>query len=183
MRAELLAELCAIARGEHAAKSPGTPVTPVTLQLGYRPKRAELQALRRLQAKGGNEGKRNSSPVTAPATAAPEPDEVAIEERAGLASDCVPSVYLDAWARLNCRKPASVSEAEWRLALDDGGWFLDAWGGEAAEVGWTPSELFAARAGLAWRLAGERVEAIGRHSARLSDGRTFARHTPAVKGT
>ena len=50
----------------------------------------------------------------------------AIEERAGLAADRVPRAYLDAWARLNHRKPARVSEAEWRRALDDGGRFLDA---------------------------------------------------------
>jgi hypothetical protein len=125
-----------------------------------------------------DQGKRVSRSDGADASA-----EVAIEERAGVASNCVPSVYLDAWARLNCQRPASVPEAEWRLALDDGGRFLDAWGDEAAEVGWTPGELFAARAGLAWRLAGERVEAIGRNSVRLSDGRTFPRHTPAVKGT
>jgi hypothetical protein len=43
-------------------------------------------------------------------------DEVDIEERAGLAADLVPTVYLDAWARLNCQKPASASESEWRLA-------------------------------------------------------------------
>ena len=59
--------------------------------------------------------------------------QAAIEERAGLAADCVPAVYLDAWARLNCQKPFGVSETEWRLALDDGGGFLNAWGNEAAE--------------------------------------------------
>jgi hypothetical protein len=59
----------------------------------------------------------------------PDDDAAALEERAGLAADRVPPVYLDAWARLNCQKPASVSQAEWRLALDDGGRFLDA--GEA----------------------------------------------------
>jgi hypothetical protein len=68
-------------------------------------------------------------------------DEVDIEERAGLAADLVPTVYLDAWARLNCQKPASASESEWRLALDDGGRFLDAWGNDAADVGWTSGEL------------------------------------------
>ena len=99
----------------------------------------------------------------------------AIEERAGLAADRVPFVYLDAWARLNCQKPASVSETEWRLALDDGGRFLDAWGGEAAEAGWTPGELFDVTAGLVWRLAGERVEAIGADHVRLSDGRMIRR--------
>src|SRR5271165_2692385 len=35
-------------------------------------------------------------------------DTDAIEERAGLAADSVPACYLDAWARLNHQKPASV---------------------------------------------------------------------------
>jgi hypothetical protein len=106
----------------------------------------------------------------------------AIEERAGLAADRVPPVYLDAWARLNCQKPASVSEAEWRLALDDGGRFLDAWGSEAAEAGWTPGQLFDVTAGLVWRLAGERVEAIGGDHVQLSDGRAIVRGLPAGAG-
>lgn len=102
-------------------------------------------------------------------------DLVAVEERAGLAADRVPRMYLNEWAQLNYRKPASVSEAEWRQALDDCGRLLDAFGAEAANAGWTPSELFGVRAGIVWRLAGERVEVIGRNGVRLSDGRTFAR--------
>ena len=103
-------------------------------------------------------------------------DEAAIEERAGLAADRVPPVYLDAWARLNCQKPACVSEDEWRLALDDGGHFLDAWGSDAAAMGWMPGALFDVTAGLIWRLAGERVQAPGPDHARLSDGRTIERN-------
>jgi hypothetical protein len=99
----------------------------------------------------------------------------AIEERAGLAADRVPPIYLDAWARLNCQKPASVSEAEWRLALDDSGRFLDAWGSEAADMRWTPGEVFDVTAGLVWRLGGERVGAIGADHVRLRDGRTIKR--------
>ena len=47
-----------------------------------------------------------------------------------------PPVYLDGWARLSHQKPFEVSEAEWRLALDDGGRFLDAWeaGGRIASA-------------------------------------------------
>jgi hypothetical protein len=96
-------------------------------------------------------------------------------ERAGLAADGVPPDYLDGWAQLNCQKPARVSEAEWRLALDDGGRFLDAWGGEAAEAGWTPGEFFEVSAGLIWRLAGARVKGLGRDHARLCDGRIVRR--------
>ena len=40
-----------------------------------------------------------------------------IEERAGLAADRVPAVYLDAWARLNHQMPANVDGSQWRIAL------------------------------------------------------------------
>ena len=100
-------------------------------------------------------------------------DEAGIEERAGLAADCVPACYLDAWARLNCQKPLRVSDAEWRLAHDDGGQFLDAWGEDAATLGWTSGELFDVTAGLVWRLGGERIEALGPDHARLRGGRTL----------
>lgn len=99
----------------------------------------------------------------------------AIEERAGLAADRVPTVYLDAWARQNCQKPASVAETEWQLALDDGGRFLDAWGRDAATLGWTPDALFDVGQALVWRLAGARVVALGPDHAQLSDGRTIYR--------
>ncbi len=185
MRAELIGELCAVMRGEHAAKRSVTPATPVTPEPGNRPIPLELQALQRLQAKRGNQGKSDFSPVTVPVPvpALPEPDDAAIEERAGLAADRVPPAYLYAWARLNHQKPLDVSEAEWRLALDDGGRFLDVWGVEAAELGWTPGELFDVRKGLVWRLAGERVVAIGKVHVRLSDGLTIARPDAQSVGT
>ena len=84
----------------------------------------------------------------------------AIEERAGLCADRVPTIYRFAWAQLNHQKPTRVSDAVWRLALDDGGRFLDQWGSQAAELDWRPSEVFAARAGLIWRLCGKPVEAL-----------------------
>ena len=180
MRAELLAELCAIARGDHAAKSPVTPATPVTLQLGCRSKSPGLQALHRLQVDASKGEIANSLPVTAPVPSSPELDEAAIEERAGLAADSVPPAYLDAWARLNHQKPATVSEAEWRLAIDDGGRFLDAWGGDAATMRWTPGELFdvprdGRPGGLVWQLKGERVGTLGEDRARLTHGRMIKR--------
>ncbi len=69
----------------------------------------------------------------------------AVEERAALAADRAPACYLEAWARLNHRNPTRVSQAQWQLALDDGGRFLDQWGCEAAQLGWTPAELLAKR--------------------------------------
>jgi hypothetical protein len=102
-----------------------------------------------------------------------------IEERAALAADSVPAVYLDAWARLN-QKPKGVSEAEWRRALDDGGLFLDGWGADAATMLWTASELFdvphdGRPGGLVWQLKGERIGALGEERARLRGGRTIGR--------
>ena len=107
-------------------------------------------------------------------------DADAIEERAGLAADCVPAVYLDAWARLNCQKPFAASDAEWRLALHDSGLFLDAWGADAAAMGWHAGELFnvprAGRTGgLVWQLRGAAVEALGADHVRASDGRVILR--------
>ena len=175
MRAELLERLRTVMRGAHNVKTSVTPATPVTDGTGYRPEPPELQALRRLQVKDGKKRRGDFSPVTAPATALLESDEAAIEERAGLAAGRVPPVYLDAWARLNHQRPYGMSEGEWRQALDDGGRFLDALGNEAAELRWTPGELFDVRAGLVWRLAGERVEAIGADHVRLGDRRTLRR--------
>jgi hypothetical protein len=102
-----------------------------------------------------------------------EADADAIEERAGLAADRVPAVYLDAWARLQCQRPLSVADAEWRLAVNDAGLFLDAWGEDAATLGWTSDELFDVTAGLVWRLGGERIEALEPDRARLRGGRTL----------
>lgn len=104
---------------------------------------------------------------------ASEPDETAvadaIEERKALAADRVPAVYLDAWARLNCQKPEGVSESEWWLACHNGGLFLDAFGGEAARLGWRPGELFDPGDGLVWRLADGHARAIAADRVWLSD--------------
>jgi hypothetical protein len=101
-------------------------------------------------------------------------DEAAIEERAGLA-DSVPAVYRDAWARLNVERPWGVSEEKWRLALDDGGLFLDAFGSEAAYLGWTADEIFDLWIGILWQPKGERVQALGPDDADLSSWRIIRR--------
>jgi hypothetical protein len=114
-------------------------------------------------------------------TASNECLRIAIEERAGLASDRVPSVYLDVWARLNCQKPSDVSETEWCRALDEGGQFLDRWGYVAHAFGWTPGEIFDVSAGLVWRLSGEPVEFIGPEHVKLSGGRVIRRTEMKVR--
>jgi hypothetical protein len=108
------------------------------------------------------------------------PDADAIEERAALGADCVPASYLDAWARLNHRKPAHVSEVEWTLALDDGGHFLDMWGDRAEQLRWTAGELFDApgdggTAGLIWKLKGTRIVELCAGFARTNREECFRR--------
>jgi hypothetical protein len=105
----------------------------------------------------------------------------AIEERAALAADCVPACYLDAWARLQCQQPLAIDTDMWRLAIDDAGRFLDAWGNQAAEMGWTRGELFDVAVGLVWHLNGESVEAIGADHVRLSCGRVIRRTEMKVR--
>ena len=97
-------------------------------------------------------------------------DDDAVAERMALCADAVPTVFLDAWARINHRKPVRVGKAAWRLALDDGGRFLDCWGPDAAALGWTVAHLFALPSGLVWRLAGRSVEGLGPRHVRLDDG-------------
>ena|ERR1700730_2162397 len=40
-----------------------------------------------------------------------------IEERVALAADCIPTVYLDAWARLQYQRPLTVLEDDWRRPI------------------------------------------------------------------
>jgi hypothetical protein len=163
LKTETLDELRRIMRGERRAgrAAEGVTVTPVVT--------SKTSIVRRVTAvtpdidEKGNENKESAS------ADAGGPDPVAIEERAGLAADRVPRVYLDAWSRLNCQKPERVSEYQWRHALNDGGRFLDEWGREAAELGWRPGELFDPGDGLVWQLADEHVRAIGADRAWLSD--------------
>ena len=107
--------------------------------------------------------------------AAPDPDEVEIEERKAMAMGGVPEAYLDAWAHLQVRKPMQVSDERWRQAINDAGRFLDAWGALAAGFQWAPADLFDGpradgTSGLVWTLNGRRVSSIGPEFAGLGNG-------------
>jgi hypothetical protein len=148
----------------------------------YASKPAELRQLRPLRHEVGNAGRTANEGVAADVAPPLAPDADAIEERAALAADCVPARYLDAWARLNHQKPARVTEAEWRLALDRGGRFLDVWGKRAAALGWSVDALFdaprdGAAGGLIWRLDGADVIELRAHSVRTKDERIVANET------
>jgi hypothetical protein len=167
-------------RGEAIAEEGVTGVSGVTGRTGLRLEPQQLRQLRPLRLERDDGRKSAEEGVSSPVTAPIAPDFDAIEERAALAADCVPACYLDAWARLNHQKPASASEAEWRLAIDDGGRLLDAWGADAAAMRWSAGELFDAPrqgrpGGLVWQLNGARISALGENRARLTDGGTIKR--------
>ena len=181
MRAELAARLRRTMRGETIAENGVTGVSGVTARSGLRPKPPELRQLRRLRLENANGEKSAKEGVSSPVTAPLADDLAAIEERAALAADSVPACYLDAWARLQCQRPFSIDLDAWRRAIDDAGLFLDAWGADAAAMGWSAGELFdvprAGRpGGLVWQLEGERVDALGADHVRLTDGGAILRH-------
>ena len=115
--------------------------------------------------------------------AAPDPDEVEIEEHKAMAMGGVPEPYLDGWARLQIQKPLTVSDAQWRLAINDAVLFLDEWGSMALEFQWTAADIFdVPRAdgatGLVWFIKGEPVRSFGPEHAVLGNGtRVFDRRT------
>jgi hypothetical protein len=101
-----------------------------------------------------------------------------------MAADSVPAIYLDAWARLQVQRPLSVTEHDWRGAVDDAGLFLDAWSEHAASIGWDACDLFdvprqGRSGGLVWQLRGERVDALGEDHVRTAAGRTIERRRSA----
>jgi hypothetical protein len=182
MRADLAARLRRTMRGEAIEETGVTGVSDVTGRTGLRPRPQWLRQLRRLRLERDDGRKSAKEGVSSPVTAPIAPDFDAIEERAALAADCVPACYLDAWGRLQCQRPLSVADAEWRLAINDAGLFLDDRGLEAAATRWTAAELFdvprdGRPGGLVWQLTGACVDALGEDRARLADGRTIKRRT------
>jgi hypothetical protein len=69
------------------------------------------------------------------------------EERAALIEygAGVPREWAEGFARLDLASPPVGFDAKrWRTLIDDGGKFLDRWGGETARLGWSALDLFGA---------------------------------------
>ena len=169
MKAETLAELRSVMRGETVASQGVTVTRAVTLET---PTVTPVTPVTPNFDKGGNA----NSQGEATADRTRPDDEAAIEERAALADGGVPAAYLNVWARFCHQLPPFAAPELWRRAVHDAGRFLDGFGSQAAQLGYTPAEIFDIHGGLVWRLAGARVEAIGADRVWLSDGRDFFRH-------
>jgi hypothetical protein len=175
MKAETLAHLEKIGRGEIAPKSGVTGVTSVTLKAVTPQKPAPLHLLHLLHLERDKKKTANSGGVTAGVTSKLS-DAFDLAERAAIAIELgrVPPDYADAWAAFQTRQPGHVSEAEWLRAVDDAGSFLDEWAGLALDFGWQSPDIFGV-GGLVWFCAGERVRAFGPDNVITASGRIFAR--------
>ena len=174
MRPDVMAELCAIMRGERVGMG-GTPGTPGTLTLVPAQKRPLFHAFPVFPVEHDIVGNKRFEPGTSPGTC-PLPLNIAEAERAAIAIELgrVPPAYAYSWAAFQSRKPGNVAEAEWLRAVDDAGRFLDEWASLALDFGWRPPDIFGP-GGLAWFCAGERVRALGPDNAITASGRIFAR--------
>jgi len=170
--------------------APATPATFATFQRWQRqesqesqlsqvaPAKIEIAKRQKVATVAGS--RRETAILREAADAASESDPVELEERIGMGQGNVPAVYLDAWTRLLLQRPAQVTDAAWREAVDAGGRFLDAWGGLAAAFDWTAEDLFDlprddGGAGLIWWTAGETVRSLGVDCAVTKTGRIFDR--------
>jgi hypothetical protein len=105
-----------------------------------------------------------------------------------LAKDCLDVGHFDqALQDLMCCKPSGVTVDEWAICIQDASEFVGTWGDIAFQRGWRADDIFGAprvisvhdgarASGIAWILAGRRVQSLGGGFARIGHGQTvFAR--------
>ena len=174
MRPNVMAELCAIMRGERVRMG-GTPEAPGTLSLVPTQESQSFHVFPVFPGRNDIIGNEPFEPGTSPGTCT-LPLDIHEAERAAIAIELgrVPPAYAGAWAAFQSRKPGHVAEAEWLRAVDDVGRFLDEWAAMALDFGWRPPDIFGP-GGLAWFCAGERVRALGPDNAITASGRIFGR--------
>jgi hypothetical protein len=131
---------------------------------------------------GGSKGvcsNLRTTQASAPTVHEAEREAIAIE-LGGL-----PEAYAKAFAAIQAHPPADVPRHRWDMFVNDAGLFLDAWGLQAARLGWTVADLLGLdalkpmerydRQGLLWMLHGERVVALTSGEARFSGGLAYYR--------
>jgi len=136
----------------------------------------------------------NISPVITPETNSPLNHEAFIECAAIIESYGVPREWAEGFATLcTMPRPAAYASERWKHLVDDGGRFLDAWGRQAAALGWRAVDVFGVNPdapesrydgmGLVPLLNGSRVKAITADTARVENsdgtGLTFYRRRQA----
>ncbi|MET4347061.1 hypothetical protein ABIC08_007722 [Bradyrhizobium sp. RT9b] len=106
----------------------------------------------------------------------------------------VPRTWADGFARLDPAHPlADFSESQWLQIVTDSGFFLDAWGAEAARLSWSLTDLFGldphaprnsyGPMGLVFLIGGGRVTQINKSSATIWKRRTsLTYHRPPRAG-
>jgi hypothetical protein len=99
MKPDLADKLQTAMRGEITPKTGVTGVTGVAGGVRYVYKSLKLQWLRQLRVKTNKVANDAIRGVVGGVAASPEPGEVEIEERKGMAMDSVPERYLDAFGR------------------------------------------------------------------------------------
>lgn len=120
-------------------------------------------------------------------------DQESYDERAAIIqANGVPKEWAEGFAILcTMERPAAFAPERWRQLVNDGGYFLDSWGRQAAALGWKAVDVFGVNPdapewrydgmGLVPCLQGRRVVAITGNTARIDckDGAslTFYRHT------
>jgi hypothetical protein len=97
----------------------------------------------------------------------------------------VPEPFAEAFATIQAAPPADVPQRRWEMFVEDSRHFLNAWGKQAANLGWSITDLFALdpakpmerydRQGLLWMVKGEEVTALSSTEARLSGGLAYYR--------
>ncbi len=109
-------------------------------------------------------------------------DQESFDERAGIIqANGVPKEWAEGFALLcTMERPAAFTPERWRQLVDDGGYFLDAWGRQAAALGWKAEDVFGVcpdapewrydGMGLVPCLKGRRIVAVTKDTARLDCG-------------
>jgi hypothetical protein len=197
MKAETLAFLVQVARGEIGSKSSGTAGTPGTSSSVTAQKYPFYLVYRPFQVEHDESGKAQFGVGTTVGTRLHDDFEVAERTAIVELDGGAPREWAEGFARLDrARPPDDVPQRRWLQFIDDCGTFLDGgWAAKAAALGWGPLDLFGCdryrpgaridQAGLLWLMAGRRLVALTADSATIetaSGGRLTYRRVPNDPG-